>query len=158
MSTTAAARRPVHYETIDDFLADVDHLAGQKFHTVGHWSFPEILDHLAKTVTASVDGYGFKAPWFARVLIAPFVKNAFITKTMRAGFKLPKSARSLLPEPGLSLSDAVDRLKRAIERYKRAPNRAPHPFVGALASQEYDSLHLRHSELHMSFVVPDETG
>jgi hypothetical protein len=156
-ATTTAARRVVHYTSIDELLTDAELVAGQKFRTVGKWSFPQILDHLARTFTASVDGFGFQAPWFARALIAPFMKNTFLTKTMKAGFNLPKSAKALFPDADLALPAALDRLKQSIARYREAPQRAPHPFLGMLAAQEYDSLHLRHSELHMSFVVPDET-
>ncbi|HEY3965451.1 MAG TPA: DUF1569 domain-containing protein [Planctomycetaceae bacterium] len=155
---TTVARREIHYTRIDEILADVERLANHKFTTVGKWTYPQILDHLAKTFIASVDGFGFKAPWFARVLIAPFLKNSFLTKPAKPGFNLPKSGKGLLPDSDIAMPAALERLKQAIARYKQEPQRAPHPFLGMLATQEYDSLHLRHSELHMSFVVPDETG
>lgn len=154
----AGNRRDVHFAHIDEILADAERLAGSGFRTVGKWTYPQILDHLARTFTASVDGFGFQAPWFARILIAPLVKNSFLTRTMRAGFHLPKSASGLFPDAGLTLPAALDRLKQAILRYQHETQRAPHPLLGKLARQEYDSLHLRHSELHMSFVVADETA
>jgi len=159
MSTTISkARREVHYASLDDFRADADRLAKTKIHTVGNWTYPQILDHLTKTIKASLDGFGFKAPWFARVFIAPLVKNSFLTKPMRAGFKLPASAKPIMPESDLNLPTALDNVHKVLERYKDEPQRAPHPFLGVLASQEYTSAHLRHCELHMSFVVPDETA
>jgi hypothetical protein len=156
--TASTARRELHYTHIDAILADAQHMAGGKFRTIGQWTFPQILDHLAKSFVASIDGFGFRAPWFARVLIAPFMKNSFLTKTMRAGFKLPQSAKALHPDSDLDLPAALDRLKQAIARYKQEQHHEPHPFLGNLAPQEYDSLHMRHSELHLSFVVPDETA
>src|SRR5580765_5808982 len=156
--TAKTARRQLRYDSLDEILADAERLAESNFRTVGQWTFPEILDHLAKTFCASIDGFGLQAPWFARVLIAPFAKNSFLTKTMKAGFKLPPSAKALFPDPDLDLPAALDRLKREIARYQQQPQRAPHPFLGLLAPQEYDSLHKRHSELHLSFVVADETA
>lgn len=159
MSTTISkTRREVHYTSLDDFRADADQLSKTNVHTVGNWTYPQILDHLTKTFSASIDGFGFKAPWFARVIIAPLVKNSFLTKPMRAGFKLPASAKALLPENGLTLPTALDNMHKALDRYENEPQRAPHPFLGPLASQEYTSAHLRHCELHMSFVVPDEAA
>lgn len=152
------ARREIHYTRLDEILADAERLAGMKFRTVGQWTYPQILDHLTKTFIASVDGFGFKAPWFARVLVAPFMKNSFLTKPAKPGFNLPEVGKGLLPDSEATLPAALDRLKLAMARYKAETQRAPHPFLGMLASQEYDSLHLRHSELHMSFVVPDETA
>jgi hypothetical protein len=157
-TTISKARREIHYTSLDDFLSDANRTAKTQFHTVGNWTYPQILDHLARSFTASLDGFGFKAPWFARVFIAPLVKNSFLTKTMRAGFKLPARAKALLPEAELDLTAALDKLRNALARFENEPQRAPHPFLGNLASQEYVSMHLRHCELHMSFVVPDETA
>jgi hypothetical protein len=153
----AATRRVVHYSSLDEFQAEAEHLAKGKFRTIGNWSFSEILDHLAKTMTASVDGFGFKAPWWARVLIAPLMKNSFLTKTMKPGFKLPKAAWALMPANALSPAGAMENLRTALARVTNEPANAEHPFLGKLASQEWTSLHLRHAELHMSFVVPEES-
>ncbi len=156
MSTTVTpARRQVRYESLDDFLADAERLSKTPIHTVGKWSYPQILDHLARTVTASIDGFGFKAPTWARLLIAPFVKNSFLTKTMKAGFNLPKRASALIPTSELTVPAAIENLRNSLVRFRKEPAEAEHPFFGKLASQEWNSLHLRHAELHMSFVVPD---
>ena len=149
-------RREVHYGSIEQFRGDVERLAETGYHTVGLWTYPQILDHLARSFHASLDGFGFKAPWWARFFVAPLVKNSFLTKTMKPGFKLPRSALAIMPATGLTLSAAIDNLREAIDRYTRDPQRSEHPFLGRLAEQEWDSLHLRHSELHMSYVVPEE--
>jgi hypothetical protein len=157
MATVASRpRRDVHYESLDDFLADAERLAKMPTHTIGNWTYPQILDHLARTVTASLDGFGFKAPGWARLLIAPFVKNSFLTKTMKPGFKLPKRAMALVPANDLTVPAAMEKLRQALARYGKEPAGAEHPFFGKLASQEWNSVHARHAELHMSFVVPDE--
>jgi hypothetical protein len=158
MATTSTARRVVHYDSLDDFRSDADRLARSDVRTVGKWTHAQILDHLAKTLTASLDGFGFKAPWFARVFLAPLAKNSFLTKTMRAGFRLPSSAKAILPDNDVTVPQALGKLHKALERYEQEPQRAPHPFLGMLTGREYTLLHLRHSELHMSFVVPNETG
>jgi hypothetical protein len=155
---TSSARHQIHYTSLDDFRADADRMGRALVRTVGNWTYPQILDHLAKSITASLDGFGFKAPWVARVFIAPLMKNSFLTKTMRPGFRLPRSAKGLLPGNDLTVPVSLDNLHTALARYENEPQRAPHPFLGMLASQEYTSLHLRHCELHMSFVVLDETA
>jgi hypothetical protein len=104
-----------------------------------------------------MDGFGFKAPGWARLLIAPLMKNSFLTKTMKSGFKLPTTARALMPAGNLSVPVAMANLRQALARFGSEAARAEHPFLGKLASQEWKSLHLRHAELHMSFVVPDAT-
>lgn len=155
MSTAAVAnRRDLHYASLDEFQADAERLAKGNVRTVGRWTFPEILDHLAKTMKCSLDGFSFTAPWFIR-LAAPFIKNSFLTKPMKAGFRLPKRAAALLPRNELSLPAAIDNLRQVIARCQSETPTGAHPVFGQLASQEWTALHLRHAELHMSFVVPE---
>ena len=157
MSTASlSSRRVVHYASLDEFQADAERLTTMKHRTVGQWTYPQILDHLTRTIVASIDGFGFQAPWVARKLIAPFLKNSFLTKPMQAGFRLPVQAASILPGADLSLPAAIESLQSALARFAIEPQRAEHPFLGKLASQESTALHLRHAELHMSFVVPAE--
>ncbi len=157
MSTTApTARRELHYATLDEFQADVEHVAAGKYRTVGSWSYPQILDHLSRTMVCSLEGFGFKAPWIIRTLIAPLVKNSFLTKPMKAGFKLPrKLAAALLPTGDLTLPAALEQIRTAIRRCKDETPTVGHPAFGKLARQEWTALYLRHAELHMSFVVPE---
>ncbi|MBS0260722.1 MAG: DUF1569 domain-containing protein [Planctomycetes bacterium] len=155
--SAAVTRRDVYYTSLDDLLADVERLAQTKSHTTGQWTFPQILDHLARSFNASLDGFGFRAPWIARVLLAPLLRNSFFTKTMKPGFKLPAGAEALAPDANLSLTEAVQKLTESVTRFRSTPQRAPHPFLGELAPREYDLLHMRHAELHMSYVIPDET-
>jgi hypothetical protein len=158
MSTApVSSRRAVHYASLEDFRADAERLANVKYRTLGQWTYPQILDHLSRTIVASIDGFGFQAPWFARKLIAPFMRNAFLTRPMRAGFRLPARAVSILPGADLSLPAAIEKLQAALARFEAEPQRAEHPFLGKLASQESTALQLRHAELHMSFVVPEES-
>jgi len=157
MSTAASlTRRELRYESLEDLLADAERLSKIPIHTVGKWTYPQILDHLARTMTASLDGFGFKAPGWARLLIAPFVKNSFLTRTMKPGFNLPRTATALIPASDLTVPAALVNLRKAMTRIANEPANAEHPFFGKLASQEWTSLHLRHAELHMSFVVPDD--
>lgn len=159
MSTVTAkpVRREVQYESLAEVLADAERLAGGKFRTAGRWSFGQILEHLARTMNCEIDGFGFKAPWVARTFIAPFVKNSFFTRPLPAGFQLPKTASKLLPPEVVSVETGLEHFRQAMRRLESESQRAKHPFFGQLASQEWNSLDLRHSELHMSFVHADET-
>ncbi len=151
-----ARRQDVHYEELSEVLADARSLAARPHTTVGKWTFAQIVEHLARAIDACFDGFGFKAPWFARALIAPFLKNSFLIKPMRAGFKLPQNADSLQPPADADLNEAINHLERAIARFDEETPSQPHPFFGRMAAQEVEMLQLRHSEMHMSFVVPTE--
>ena len=154
-TTAAPSRRVVRYVTLAEFMEDVERLGASNHRTLGNWSYGQILDHLARAMTCAIDGFGFKAPWIARAVIAPMIKNSVITKEMKPGFKLPRRADALLPANEVSLEAGLESLRKAIHRFERETTRHPHPFLGNLASQEWVSLTLRHAELHMSFVLPD---
>jgi len=150
----ADGRRRLRFQSLHEVLADAERLAAGPVQTLGQWTFPQIVQHIADAMRGSLDGFGFQAPWLARTLIAPLVKNSLLTKGMKPGFKLPDSAQSLLPAKDVTLDAAMDCLRKVVARFESEQPQAPHPFLGKLASQEHHSLHMRHSELHLSFVVP----
>lgn len=154
-SETHVSRRRVSYQSLDDIREDLERLATQPIQTVGQWSFAQILRHLTRTVHASFDGFGFKAPWIVRKMIAPLIKRKFLTKPMPAGFKLPKTATVLIPSEGIETITAVDEFRAALGRLEREIPRAEHPVFGLLKPEQWQQLHLRHAELHLSFVVPE---
>lgn len=157
--TIAKTRREVHYASLHEFLSEVERLANSRICTLGNWTFPQILDHLARTMQCSFEGFGSQAPWLVRKVLAPLVKNSFLTRPMKAGFRLPKRmASALLPSSEATLPAALEKLRDIVARCEAEVPTAAHPAFGRLASQEWTSLHLRHAELHMSFVVPAGTA
>jgi hypothetical protein len=150
---TTQSRRTVDYSTLEEVRLDAEALAAGPYATVGNWTFGQILEHLAQAMHASIDGFPFGAPWYMR-LVAPLVKNSVLTRRMKPGFKLPKAAASYLPSADATVEESLTRLVNGIERLEVETPNAPHPVFGKLAREEWIALHLRHSELHMSFVVP----
>lgn len=157
MVSTPNARRIVRYASLEDFKEDLACLRGTGVTTVGGWSFAQILDHLASAMTCSIDGFPFRANWFIRVLLAPLMKNSLLTRPMKSGYRLPRRAREYLPDEHVTTEEALERVDAALDRLDRETPCAAHPFLGRLAGCEWIALHLRHAELHMSFVVPVES-
>lgn len=156
MSPTAERthRRSIAFTTLDEVRDDINTLASGSYVTIGQWSFAQILDHLASSLNNSIDGFPFKASWFVRWCVAPFVKNSILTKPMKPGFRLPKRFSSYLPSDDCSMDEALPKVLAAIKRLETETPVADHPFFGKMASEEWMCLHLRHAELHLSFVVP----
>ncbi len=156
MTTTAeqTQRRSIAFSTLEEVRADIEELAGGSYVTVGKWSFAQILDHLASSLNASIDGFPFKASFFVRWFVAPMIKNSILTKQMKPGFNLPKKFSSYLPSDECTMDEALPKVLAAIKRFETELPLADHPFFGKMASEEWMNLHIRHAELHMSFVVP----
>jgi hypothetical protein len=157
-TASVSGRRTLSFTTLDEFLRDAEALAAGGRRTLGNWTFGQILGHLAYAMHNSMDGFPFQAPWVLRHLVAPFVKNSALTKPLKPGVKLPKSAAEYMPSESLTVEEALANCRRAVERLGNEIPSAKHPFFGTMASEEWMALHLRHAELHMSFVVPDEVA
>ena len=79
------------------------------------------------------------------------MKKRFLTQPIPAGFK---SVAQFIPNAA-SIEEGLVALRTAIQRQQRVANRALHPASGKLSNEEWYAFNLRHSEMHMSFVVPN---
>jgi len=153
-TTTLPPRRTLRFDTLQDILADCDQFACGKITTVGKWSYAEILEHLAQAIDCFYSGFSFQAPWYVRKLMAPLIRNRFLTKSMPAGINLPSNAKSLLPPESAEIESALRHLRESLARLERETPSHPHPAFGMLSHGEVKQLTLRHCELHLNFVVP----
>jgi hypothetical protein len=150
-------RRELHFNCLQDIAADVDKLAESKeFRTLGNWSAGQIFWHLATTMNGSIDGMKFVPPWYIKLVVRLFFKRRFLTKPMAPGFQLPRDAATELLPPPTGLEEGLDSIRKALARQQTETSRAPSPVLGQLSREEWDQLHCRHAELHLSFLVPVE--
>ena len=149
-------RRQLRFERLDDILADIDHLqSSSNLKTLGNWSVDQILNHLAKAMTKSIDGFDTSMPAPLRLLMRVLMKRRILNKGMTPGFKLPARAAAEMQTPSVSAAEAFANLRRTIDRLRTETTRAPSPFLGRLTADEWNRLHCRHCELHLSFLVPE---
>ncbi|HVV98908.1 MAG TPA: DUF1569 domain-containing protein [Planctomycetaceae bacterium] len=147
-------RRTLRFESLDEIVTDAERLvAAPKVRMLGNWPLEDLFLHLATAINGSLDGIDVRAPWFIR-LIAPVFKRRVLTKSMRAGFKLPVSAQTDLFPKGKSVAESLESLRSAVARQHSQPMAASHPVFGRLTHDEWRQLHLRHAELHLSFAIP----
>lgn len=142
-------RRDVHYSSLDELLADAQRFTSENVRTLGNWSPGQIFKHLAGSLDSSIDGAGFSFPAPVQWLMSLLMKRKFLTKTISAGFKSPDR---FIPKE-TSVEEGLASLEKAIARQKKESNRAPHPGFGKMTNAEHDLFHLRHAEMHMSFLV-----
>ena len=147
-------RRQLRFESIDDILADVNQLAKAKeVRCLGNWSSGQVLKHLTIVMNGSMDGIPRAFSGFLRFFVRLIMKKRFLNKPMPPGFKLPEKATALLPPP-TTWEEGLEGIRKAIGRLKTETKREPHPVLGPLTVEEWTQVHCRHSELHLSFLVP----
>ena len=146
-----AARRDLDFATIDDVLADLDRLERGPHTTIGGWSGGQIFEHLARFVDCSLDGFPMTLPLWMR-LFGRMMKGKFLKGKMPTGIKLKgESADAFIPGP-TAWEDGIAHYRKSLHRLKTEPQRHASPFFGALTHAEWDLLHRRHAELHLSFI------
>jgi hypothetical protein len=149
-----SGRRELHFSKIAEIQTDAENLARQNVQQLGNWTPGTALAHLARTMKMSLDGADFRPPFMIR-LFAPLIKKRLLRGPMKPGFKLPeKAAEELIPKTSVTTEQGLSELRSVIDRLNREPNRAPSPVFGQMTREEWDQLHLRHAELHLSFFVP----
>jgi hypothetical protein len=152
MSTATVSRRRVHYNSYDELLADAERAVHEKAGTTGNWSLGRILEHLAIGNDKSIDGFGFLAPLPVRMVAGMFLKRRLLSRGLKPGFRLPKRAEQILVPDEIDPNDALEHLRRSVQRLQSETKRSPHPFLGRMTLDESSRMSLRHAELHMSFV------
>ena len=149
-------RRSIRYSSIDDALADAHRMAAAerdgKARYLGNWSLGQIFGHLATWADYSYSGAPLKVPFIVRLIMRP-MKNQFLYKSMRAGAKIPKVPGGTLAIEAVPLEQGLDHFCKSFARLKAEAPDKPHLVFGQLTHDQWINSHLRHAELHMSFVT-----
>jgi hypothetical protein len=152
-TSSVTGRRKLHFDSLDDILAEVDRLNGGRVQALGNWSPGQVLRHLAMAMDSSIDGFGFQFSLPFR-LICKVMKNRFLSKPMPAGFKVPPKGEQGLIPPATDWAEGVRLIHDAVRRLETDPNRAKSPLFGSMSLADWDRMHCRHAELHLSFLTP----
>jgi hypothetical protein len=150
---SVTGRRTLHFDTLDDILADVKRLDRGPVKSLGNWTPGQNLAHLALTMTRSLDGFSFQMAWPFR-LLCKVMKPWFLRGAMPAGFQLSREGAADLDPPPTEWVDGLRELRAVIGRLKTEPQRAKSPAFGTMTREEWDRLHCRHAKLHLSFLTP----
>ena len=106
-TSRVADRRQLHFDTLDDILADVDRLATCKeVRNLGNWSPGQVLHHVALVMDKSIDGFAYHLPAVVR-FVARLLKRRFLTRPMAAGYRMPSNAAKELGPPATSWDFAM---------------------------------------------------
>jgi hypothetical protein len=153
-----STRRTLRFETLDQVLADVQTLADAgangTLRSCGNWTLGQNLNHLATWVDYSYDGVPMKIPFFVPWILRPF-KNRFLTKPMKPGSTIPKVPGGTLATDVVSTADGMAHIQKSFARLASEVPGRPHVLFGRMNHNEWIAQHLRHAELHLSFMRVD---
>lgn len=152
-TSKVTGRRKLAFNTLDEILDDVDYLCQGKVRSLGNWSPGQNLNHLTILMLGCLDGIDVKVPFLTRTAVS-LIKRRILTKQMSPGLQLPKAAAALLPSE-TTWEQGVQEIRTALNRMKTESQRHAHPVLRELSREQWDQLHCRHCELHLSFLVPE---
>lgn len=148
-------RRSLRFESLDDILREAECVATHPGRTLGNWSVAEILDHLANSIRAAYEGPDARVSWMIRWILAPLIRSSVLNQPMRPGTSLPKVMSHFLPGDDPTTGESLEKLRTWIARMRTEKPPLEHPIFGKLSHDNWVKLHLRHAELHLSFILPD---
>lgn len=156
-------RRDIAFATLDDLSSEARRIAEAEAagtaRALGNWSPGQNLQHLARFMTCSLDGFGEGLPLPLKLLgrgLRLFLGKKLLKNAPPPGFKLPKGMR-FVPDDEVSAADGARELCAVIDRVRGGEGFIPaSPLLGKLSREQWIELHLRHAELHLSFVGLDQ--
>ena len=151
-------RRELHFSSIDDITADAGKLAqaerNKKLRQLGNWTLGQACGHLAAWIDYGFDGTPARFSWFV-CMLARARRKKYIFEPMNPGGRLPRIPGGTLSTDVLTTEDGLNRLKLACTRLKSTTPTRRHFIFGRLKPDEWKNIHLRHAELHLSFLRSD---
>lgn len=157
-----ANRREIKLATLDDLAADTKQIAQAdaqgRAKAMGNWSPGQNLQHLARFITCSLDGFDKALPFGIRAfgwILRRFLGKKLFKNPVPPGYTLPVGT-PFIPADDVSVADASAELLAVLDRIRAGAAFVPKsPFFGPLTREQWIELHLRHAELHLSFVGID---
>ena len=148
-----AGRRKLHFSNYDEVLSEARRLAAAPTRQLGNWSLGQICRHLGIAMDRSIAGeQPFRVPWKRR-LMGRLYRWSVLNRGFPPGVKLPKDAAALIPPP-TSPEDGLAALEKGIAALRETTHRVAHPVLGRMNVRQWDKFHLRHAEMHLSFIEP----
>jgi hypothetical protein len=152
-TTKVENRRRLHFDSLDDILRDLDQLNRGKVQALGNWSAGQILNHLSIVMVDSIDGNSVRLPLLLRAL-GRLLRPRVLKKGMKPGVQLRGDIAKRFMPPPMDWEAGLEKIRAAIHRLQTETKREPSAFWGRMTREEWDQLHCRHSELHLSYLAP----
>jgi hypothetical protein len=159
MPVNSGQRREVHLDTLDDLAAETERIVAAnsrgEITTSGNWSAGQILQHTARLITFSIDGFPFQASLPTRILcrILKAISWEWLLKeAFKPGRPLPSA--TLAPDEHISTAAGAAILLEQLRRIRAGEKmRQLSPFEGYLTHEQWITAQLRHAELHLSYIL-----
>jgi hypothetical protein len=122
-----------------------------KLFTRGNWELGQAVNHLSQWIQYSFTGAPIKAPWYMKFFMQ-LMKNRILKSGFPAGVKMPGVEGGTLATENVPSPESIPQLAAMAKRLQAQCPALPNPVFGPLTHEQWKALHLRHAELHLSFM------
>ncbi len=150
-----AERRTLHFETLEEILADAEAVTAVPHRTTGNWSAAQIIHHVTVLLEVMTQGKDLPMPLPIKIVGRGLRLFGVHRKTMKPGIKPPaKTAAKFSAPPDTDLNDALAYMREEVRIAGEQGMKYPSPLFGKLSHSDAVAMHCRHAELHLSFILP----
>jgi hypothetical protein len=154
MAAPVTARRSLHFNQLDDALAECRSLLDSGYGRAGTWSHGQVARPMALTIDASVNGYPRWMSVFAP--IRPACRRFLLPGLMQG--RAPAGLRTAAiysPPSGLDDEREVAALEESVRRFREHGGLYhAHPGFGRFDRAGFERFHAAHAAHHLGFLVP----
>ncbi len=161
MPTRPTKLRQLRFQSLDEVVQDVDHLASSGYSRGGNWSLGQASGHLAQWASFPMDGFP-KPPLPIRMIFS-LLKVTGMTKRMaenifKEGFKPgTPTFKPTVPPSSIGDQEGIDQLKSVYERMKSFEAKLhPSPLFGEMSRADFEKATLLHADHHLAFLKPND--
>ena len=149
-------RRKLHFDNVEQVMADIDVLHRDGYQRLGNWSLGEMCDHFSIFAEKSLDKFDTKVPWLFRQTIGRIIFPFILAGKIPKGIKAPPEMEPKKPtsdDPTLS----IERLRKALLAVGKATDAqfTEHPFAGKISAEKWRRAQIAHCEYHLGFLIPN---
>jgi hypothetical protein len=147
--------RMLRFNSPMEMHADIARLVeadqARRLRQLGNWTLGQNLGHLAAWASYPFEGYPISPPFFIRWIMKGR-KRKYLQEGLPRGVRIPRVEGGTLAVEVLSTDEGFNRINAAWARLEKNCPMVPNPIFGPLTHEEWIQMHLRHAELHLSFL------
>lgn len=156
----AKRRRKIRFDSLGQILAGAEKILHAKHvECVGNWTPGQIFEHLAKSFRSSFHESKAIFPLWRRIvawIVKPFVLRFGLPSGVQIEPASAVAADEFMPQSTVTSEEGFEFLKRIIGQLTPESMSARHNFFGHMSCKDWEMMHCRHAELHLSYLVVDD--
>ena len=155
--STPAGYRELSFQSFDEVSAELDRIdAAQRageLKSCGSWTPGQNLQHLAKTMRFSLDGFPFKLP-MGLALMGRAMRPLILKMRFKPGqVKIPASAAAMGPDEGVGFDAGMNELREQLARVMNGERMdKPSALLGNIGHEKWAKFHLTHCSHHLGML------